>query len=134
MENHLIAQIAQKAIITNSENKVLITKDLNDLVWELPGGRLNVGETPEEGLKREILEEIGLEIKVGSPFMTGLRKNFEGYIRFLVVYLCELINPDQEIHLQKDEIGEYKWVGKEDWKNLPLYPEFQPILEKYFSA
>jgi 8-oxo-dGTP diphosphatase len=133
VEKHLLAEIAQKAIITNSQNQVLLTKDLNDPLWELPGGRLNVDESPEEGLEREILEEVGLEIKVIAPFLTGLRKNFEGNIRFMVVYLCELINPDQKIHLQENEIGEYKWVGKKDWKDLSIFPEFEQVLEKYLS-
>ena len=33
-------------------------------IWEIPGGRLEIGEDPVEGLKREMLEETGLEVEV----------------------------------------------------------------------
>ena len=45
--------VAQKALI-QKEGKVLISLDATQSNWDLPGGRINVGEDPKEGLAREI--------------------------------------------------------------------------------
>lgn len=131
-EEHLVAKITQKAIISNDNNEILFTKDISDQLWELPGGRLNVGETPVEGLVREIFEEVGLRIRVKAPYWTEISKNSKGETRFMVIYLCAQEDNNSEIHLQENEIEAHKWVGKDVWLELPLYPEYKEVLEKYF--
>ncbi|MFH1427991.1 MAG: NUDIX hydrolase [Patescibacteria group bacterium] len=56
---------AVKAIIVN-KNKFLVIKEIinNKTVWDLPGGKIEYGETPYETLKREVKEEIGLDIEI----------------------------------------------------------------------
>jgi ADP-ribose pyrophosphatase YjhB (NUDIX family) len=131
MPEHYISEITQKALIAEG-NRIILTRDINDPLWELPGGRLNVGEKPNEGLEREIFEEIGLKIKVIRPFSTDVATTAKGNTRFMVVYLCELTT-DSEIRHQEDEIAEHKLVNKDSWNNLPIYPEFIPVLTEYFS-
>ena len=56
------------AVIVNKDGKILVTqRSKNDnlsLKWEFPGGKIEDGETAEECLKREIMEELNLEIEV----------------------------------------------------------------------
>ena len=57
--------VSAAAVITNDEGKILL---LNHLLrpysgWGLPGGFLTTGEQPEEAIRREILEETGLELE-----------------------------------------------------------------------
>src|SRR6478672_5036111 len=53
------------AIVTNAEGKVLLLDHVLRPAsgWGIPGGFINTGEQPAEALKRELAEEIGLEIK-----------------------------------------------------------------------
>ena len=56
------------AAILNDDNQILASKRNDDRIlgtlWEFPGGKINMGETPEEALKRELLEEFNDVIQV----------------------------------------------------------------------
>jgi 8-oxo-dGTP pyrophosphatase MutT (NUDIX family) len=69
-------RISTKALVFNGENKILFIKERNGY-WGLPGGGLDYGEEPYDGLKREIKEEMGLEVSVikdnPSYFLLGLK-------------------------------------------------------------
>ena len=81
-----IQQGCTSAIILNEKDEILFTKrsDSDDFlpgVWELPGGGIEYGETPQDSIKREIKEECGLEIEVQSSFPhvkweLALRQNY----------------------------------------------------------
>lgn len=59
-------RVTVKAFITDENNKVLVVKEKHNF-WSLPGGGLDHGESPQDGIKREIKEEIGLEdVTVGD--------------------------------------------------------------------
>lgn len=60
-------RVAAKALIRDDKGQILLVKEKSDK-WDLPGGGLDHGEDPEDGIKREILEEIGISsgITVGK--------------------------------------------------------------------
>lgn len=73
-----------KAFIVNEENDTIFlmhkgSKDiLNPGKWEIPGGKMEFGETTTETFKREVKEESGLDIEVGSNLTNpwnGLLRN-----------------------------------------------------------
>jgi len=64
--------VATKAIIRNDEGKYLIlykseTEEINPNEVDIPGGRMKFGESAEESLRREVEEEIGINIEVMKP-------------------------------------------------------------------
>lgn len=63
--------VTQKAVLVGPEpeERVLLLENENG-VWELPGGQLYVGETPEKGLQRAVSEVTGLDVTVGAPILT----------------------------------------------------------------
>ena len=82
-------------------------------MWELPGGKVESGETPEQALVREIREELNWEIRCGelrarstSPDLPGLE---------LQAFACEIVGGALELH----EHEASAWVP---WSELDRYP------------
>ncbi|HNY25317.1 MAG TPA: NUDIX hydrolase [Alphaproteobacteria bacterium] len=59
-------RIAVRAVIFNSENKIALFCPDNKIGYRVPGGGVEIGETIEQALKREIIEEVGITVKL-SP-------------------------------------------------------------------
>ncbi len=122
-------QIGVKAIIEN-DNKILFIKRSNEYgkisnSWDIPGGRTNFGEDPEQGLKREIKEETGLEseeIKKILDASTVFKNQEKQIVR--ITYLCTV--KDTEIQLS-NEHTEMQWIPKQEIKNIQFKDK---ILEK----
>lgn len=61
--------------------------------WELPGGRLEPGEQPQQALMREIAEEMGLDVACG-PILDSWLYDIAGHgTVFIVTYACRLLRP-----------------------------------------
>ncbi|MFH0711063.1 MAG: NUDIX domain-containing protein [Candidatus Aenigmatarchaeota archaeon] len=107
-----IVRPAVKAIIIRG-NKFLILKDHRYNLWTLPGGRLEINETPEEGLVREVLAETGLEVTVGEDVGTWNFKSFdEDEERVLTNYMCKDIGGKLRL---SDENIEFRWVTPKEF-------------------
>jgi 8-oxo-dGTP pyrophosphatase MutT (NUDIX family) len=61
--------------------------------WELPGGRIEIGESPEACLAREFLEELSLRVTVGPLLDSHLFEVIPGRHVFIVTYGCRLDGP-----------------------------------------
>jgi 8-oxo-dGTP diphosphatase len=97
------------AAVIERDGKVLCARRKAGLVagglWEFPGGKLEEGEPPETGLRRELEEELGVEARIGEflcavPF-TGSIMSFE-----LVVYRAELLGEN----LRLTDHDEVRWL------------------------
>lgn len=94
------------AVIVNDEGKVLLLKwTYGDKGWGLPGGGVDPGETIHEAVRRECLEEIGIEIQ--DPVLTGFYYHRNVNVQ-AGIFKCS-IPKDAEIKLS-EEHSEYKWV------------------------
>ncbi|MBI4225772.1 NUDIX hydrolase [Candidatus Roizmanbacteria bacterium] len=83
--------------------------------YELPGGHLDFGEDITIGLKREITEELGVDINVGDPFYVFTYKNkVKGSHSIEVVYFATLISSLSGIQLNPQDHSEYKWIAEEE--------------------
>ncbi len=134
-EVHFEGKIAQKAIIVN-DGKVLLIRDPRDgrVVWELPGGRMNINEEPREALAREIMEELGVSVIVGEVvYMEQFLQGSEGKRAFLIAYQTKLIDPAVDFSLDPSEVCEIAWVGQSELVNYPAFPEFDRALNCYFE-
>ncbi|MDB6061762.1 MAG: hydrolase [Verrucomicrobiaceae bacterium] len=82
-------------LLSPSREVVLLMNDRDE--WELPGGRIEVGESSAECLAREIREELAIEATAVSPIDTYLFEVIPGKHVFIATYLCELIGGFQPV-------------------------------------
>lgn len=132
-DQHFIGKVRQKVIIAK-DNQVLITRERGEDVWEVPGGRLNLGEIPEEGLRREVREELGVEIQLGPIIYIGQYiKSSTGEHHLFLAYTATLKDESKPFTLQEDEISETKWITKDELFDQKMYDNCLNALKKYFS-
>lgn len=97
------------AIVYNAQKEVLIAQRKPGLgnagKWEFPGGKINIGESPEAGLKREIMEEMGAEIEVICPYHI-VNHAIDQHSILLLAYLAVLRD---EIQCLNDH-SDIQWV------------------------
>lgn len=101
--------------------------------WEFPGGKHRWGETPQETLRREFKEELGLDIQVGEQIFSFEFAN-EDALYHLKVYLVEG-PPDARPSFQAH--SEHLWADAAALEALPLAPSDRaclPAVEKALSA
>ena len=113
-----VMKIGVKALFLN-KNKVLLIKRSGSTeapkgVWDIPGGRLNTGEEPDDGLKREVEEEIGVvNFKILRPIQVKSRRNDSEVQIIRITYLCEF--GGGKIDLSHEHV-EFDWF---DLSKLP---------------
>ena len=99
--------------------------------WELPGGGLDFGESPEQALKRELEEEVQIEVELIKPLSVWhyLRKGNVQIIGF--TFLCEA---NQKEVILSDEHLEYAWIGYEEIENYKVFPELKEEFEEWKTS
>lgn len=81
--------------------------------WDIPGGMVEQGETPQQAVVRETKEEVNLDVVVGNIIHEDSNYDESKDAVFTrLVYLCDVINPDlSNIILQEDEHSEYRLIN-----------------------
>ncbi len=134
-EEHFVGKVAQKAVILNSAQEVLLVRDPRSPdVWELPGGRLNANEEPSAGLVREIKEELGIDIIVTQPIQVEkFIQGNEGEYALMIAYYASIIDPESELKPDAKEVCEARFVPLEEALTMNLFPEYRRTLESVHS-
>lgn len=113
-----------KALIINSDKEILLGK--SDISYQFPGGHLEDNESLIEALKREVLEETGIELsneEIDRPFykVTYLNKDYpiKGVNRKSEIYYY-VVNTDKEIDLSKVKLTENEIKNNYRVEKVPL--------------
>ena len=93
--------------------------------WEIPGGKLEPGETPEECIVREIKEELATEIKT-EKILGVVDYDYPNFHLTMHCILCTIVSGD--LKLLEHEAA--KWVTKETLRSVDWLPADQLILDK----
>lgn len=113
--------LAVRAIITNEEGKILIIKRASDSKtnpgkWELPGGKVDQGESFDKALLREVYEETNLKIKLDN--VVGASQQNLPLIRAVHIIMSGKI-VEGELNLSSEHEG-YAWEFIENLKDYEL--------------
>ena len=121
-------QIEVVAAIIRKSNKIFATQrgygEWKDW-WEFPGGKMEVGETPEEALVREIREELSAEISV-DEFLCTVEYDYPAFHLKMHCYLCSLVT--ESLHLNEHEAA--RWLTKDELNNVRWLPADLNVIQE----
>ena len=116
------------AAVIKDEDKIFATqRGYGDLKggWEFPGGKIEEGETPKEALKREIMEELDTEIKVGKLIDT-IEYDYPAFHLSMDCFWCEIVKG--ELVLKEHEAA--RWLTREQLGEVEWLPADVTLIEK----
>jgi len=122
--NHVVA-----AIIFHDERILCVQRGISrfpyiSYKWEFPGGKVEIDEKYEFALKREIVEELKMEIIVDDVFLR-VDHSYQDFAITLHSYLCKCENPSFKLTEHLD----FKWLLREELEQLDWAEADKPIVK-----
>lgn len=96
--------------------------------WEFPGGKLESGEAPLAGLKRELAEELGIQVEAAESFLEHGFQYPDRHVRLDVWWVLAYAG------LPESREGQVlRWVDVADFDSVPLLPADAPIVAAIYQ-
>lgn len=120
--------LSSKAVVRDPQGRCLLLRRSaasrhNAGLWEFPGGKLEAGESPDEGLVREVFEETGLQVIVSR--VAGAAES-ELPDRKVAYLLFEALAPSSAVSLSSEHDA-YEWVAPGRLHDKDLCPQFRSL-------
>jgi nucleoside triphosphatase len=124
------------ALIVDNEGKILLAKSHKWFdKYTLPGGHIEVGENMIDAVKREVKEEVGLNVEVVEMLLVQeaiFAPEFHKRKHFIFIdFYCK--SEDQQVKLDQDEIQDYIWVYPGAAYNLKLDSFTRKTIDRYLE-
>ncbi|HSV66245.1 MAG TPA: NUDIX hydrolase [Mycobacteriales bacterium] len=139
-------EFVQKAFIVKDGCLLLVRKALTDPNhpgrWEVPGGRMLLGEDLDTHIQREVFEETGISIKPDQPFELWQWEMGSGSPgscgRAHVVAVARRCTPlsdtlDSSHRRYDDHLDEAAWVPLEEINGYDILPDLKPVMATFFK-
>ena len=117
------------ALVRDKEGKILLQKRVDSLIpdadgtWELPGGKIDYGETPEDAVMRECREEAGCEIQIKRllpKVQSMIWQRVDGKEQHVIVFCYEAIMVGGTVVPSDKKVAEVGWFMKSEAEKLNL--------------
>lgn len=99
------------------------------LLWEFPGGKVKEGEEPREALRRELKEELDIDVEVGKIF-EAVYYPYPNDPILLLAYHCRI----EKGLLNPLECHDLRWVNLKELKELSMPPADNPVRKHLCSS
>ena len=123
-------QINVVGAILMKEGKILCAQRSEKMslshLWEFPGGKIEPGETPQNALKRELNEELLIDVEVEDTLFETTTYEYEFGIVTLTTFICHLISGTPQLM----EHTAIKWLLPDELSTLDWAPADIPAVEK----
>ncbi len=119
-------------LITKGENDVLMVRRAKEPLlgyWCLPGGFLEYEETPESGIKREVKEELGLNVEVGRIIGVYRIDNDPRGIHLDMIFIGKIQGEPQA----NEELMEWRYFNQNELPSQIAYKHREAISDYYFQ-
>ncbi len=137
------------ALVLNADkDSILMVHKSNSKVWGFPGGGVEVEETLESAVKRELLEELGADTfsvlyrsnksyKYDWP-QSEIDKNFKKFGKLMRgqeqhYFILSYLGEGEQIKIQAEELTEFKWIPLSEIRSYLVYPDLLEYIKEVFS-
>ncbi len=139
MEQEKFALPIVGALVVNPENKILLVKfDEKDSLYGLPGGKVRWGESIENAVKREVKEEVGLDVEFESiPLVQEaiFSKEIPGREDKHMIFLeCVCRSNSSEVKMDDREIFSYVWIEPKESLKLNINSFTRQFIEEFLET
>jgi ADP-ribose pyrophosphatase YjhB (NUDIX family) len=107
---YITPKVGVSAAIFNNTGDLLLVRRSDDQTWCLPCGWAEVGETPQQSVAREVLEETGLRVRVGELIRLGTRMPGDfglPHTTYHLLFFCEAIGGEIKTSHETVDVGFY---------------------------
>lgn len=115
------------AVVRDSTGRILLARRADTLNWELPGGKVELGESALDAVVREVAEETGVKISVNG--VSGIYTDpghvmvyATGEVRQQYAICVHAAPVSGEARADNDEMINVAWIGLDDLPLLPIHP------------
>jgi len=129
--------VAVGAVILDGDRVLLVKRghEPRKGEWSLPGGAVEVGETLETALVREVREETCLDVSVGPvvDVLDRIRPDAAGRVEYhyvIVDYVCRVVSGAAACGSDADDV---RWVNRADLETFRLTPGVLAVIQKAFD-
>lgn len=140
MIKDLVLKVAAKAVVIDDQGRVLVVREARTYdegtkigKYGLPGGRLNLGESYNDGLHREVKEETGLKVEALYPIYVGewhpVIKDVPHQI-IAIFTVCKAKSTDVKLSTEHDD---FKWLDPKNPGTVSLMEPDNKVLAAYSS-